>query len=118
VGAWLELDEQAGALVHPQHEIRVEIAKWLVSILCRGPQTTSADYPRHMLLRKMEMAQRQLAVLDVVDPGKGSVASWPKVRPHNSKWTVIISAGFSQKGSKVIEFCTSCVAFTFPHKCI
>jgi hypothetical protein len=70
VGAWLELDEQAGALVHPQHEIRVEIAKWLVSILCRGPQSTSADYPRHMLLRKMEMAQRQLAVLDVVDPGK------------------------------------------------
>jgi hypothetical protein len=70
VGAWLELDEQAGALVHPQHEIRVEIAKWLVSILCRGPQTTSADYPRHMLLRKMEMAQRQLAVLDVVDPGR------------------------------------------------
>ncbi len=100
MGAWLELDEQAGALVHPQHEIRVEIAKWLISILCRGPKTTSADYPRHMLLRKMEMAQRQLAVLDVVDPGRGSVARSPNFRPHNSKETVKILAGFSQHGSK------------------
>ena len=72
VAKWLELDRRAAARVHPQHQIRVEVAKWLVSILCRGPSATSEDFPRHELEHKLEMAQRQLNVLEVVDPGKSS----------------------------------------------
>ncbi len=69
VAKWLDLDERAAAQVHPQHEVRIEIAKWLGSILCRGPHSTNADYPREQLVRKMDLVRRQLTVLDIVDPG-------------------------------------------------
>ena len=38
---WLELLDLALTRVHPHHEVVIEIAKFLVPILCRGPGQTT-----------------------------------------------------------------------------
>ena len=41
---WLELLDLALTRLHPHHEVVIEIAKFLVPILCRGPgQTTEVE---------------------------------------------------------------------------
>ena len=41
---WLELLDLALTRLHPHHELVIEIAKFLVPILCRGPgQTTEVE---------------------------------------------------------------------------
>ena len=37
VDSWLSILSDARPKFHPQHMIMIEIAKWLVPILCRGP---------------------------------------------------------------------------------
>ena len=37
VESWLKILSDARPKFHPQHMIMIEIAKWLVPILCRGP---------------------------------------------------------------------------------
>ena len=37
VDSWLRILSEARPKFHPQHMIMIEIAKWLVPILCRGP---------------------------------------------------------------------------------
>ena len=38
---WLELLDLALTRLHPHHELVIEIAKFLVPILCRGPGQTT-----------------------------------------------------------------------------
>ena len=38
---WLELLDLALTRLHPHHEVVIEIAKFLVPILCRGPGQTT-----------------------------------------------------------------------------
>ena len=54
VGAWLGLKSRADHVLHPQHEVLCELAKWLLPVLCRAPNQTLADFPRHLLLTKVE----------------------------------------------------------------
>lgn len=43
--AWLKLENVSLKLVHPQHEVMLEIIKWLVPVLCRGPHQSLSDFP-------------------------------------------------------------------------
>ena len=69
VPAWLALEEEVSRLVHPQHEVRCEIAKWLVPILARAPGTPTTAFPDHQVRMKLDLAQALLAVLQIVEPG-------------------------------------------------
>ena len=67
--AWLALDEEVVGVVHPQHEARYEVAKWLVPILARAPGASTSSFPLEMVQRKVELAEVMVAVLEVVEPG-------------------------------------------------
>jgi len=69
VDKWLELEKSSLKLVHPQHEVMLEITKWLVPVLCRGPNQVTSEFPISLVRRKLKLAQSYLSVLDVVEPG-------------------------------------------------
>ena len=69
VPAWLALEEEVSRVVHPQHEVRCELAKWLVPILARAPGTPTTAFPEHQVRLKLDLAQALLAVLEIVEPG-------------------------------------------------
>ena len=56
-------------VVHPHHEAVIEIGKFLIPILCRGPGMRTEQFPIELVKRKLELAHIQLTVLTVVDPG-------------------------------------------------
>lgn len=67
---WLGLESTAKCHFHPQHEVMCEIAKWLVPILCRGPESRSiGHFPRYLVETKLRLASNYLNVLNIVDPG-------------------------------------------------
>ena len=69
VNAWLKLEKSALKLVHPQHEVMLEIAKWMLPILCRGPNQPTSKFPPSKVEKKLDLAQRYFSVLSVVEPG-------------------------------------------------
>ena len=68
---YLEIYHEALQVVHPQHEIMCEIAKWLVPIFCRTVpgSITLNDYPGHEIVLKKELCHNYLNVLKKVKPG-------------------------------------------------
>ena len=69
IPAWLALEEEVSRVVHPQHEVRCELAKWLVPILARAPGTPTTAFPEKQVRLKLNLAQALLAVLQIVEPG-------------------------------------------------
>ena len=69
VNAWLKLENASLKLVHPQHEVMLEIIKWLVPVLCRGPNQSLSHFPISLVQKKLSLAQRYFGVLNVVEPG-------------------------------------------------
>ena len=69
IPAWLALEEELRKVVHPQHEVRCDLAKWLVPILARAPGTPTTAFPDHQIELKLDLAQALLAVLQIVEPG-------------------------------------------------
>ena len=69
VEGWLQCLHSVLKVVHPHHEAVIEIGKFLIPILCRGPGMRTEDFPLELVKRKLELANIQLAVLKVVDPG-------------------------------------------------
>ena len=69
VNAWLKLEKSALKLVHPQHEVMLEIAKWMLPILCRGPNQPTSKFPPSKVQKKLDLAKRYFSVLSVVEPG-------------------------------------------------
>ena len=69
VDMWLKLLDLALTVVHPQHEIIVQIAKFLIPIMCRGPGQKTEDFPLNLVRRKLELVQSAMNVLNVLDPG-------------------------------------------------
>jgi hypothetical protein len=57
VEQWLGLKSRADHVLHPQHEVLCEVAKWLLPVLCRAPNQTLADFPRHLVLTKVSIYQ-------------------------------------------------------------
>ncbi len=57
VELWLGLKSRADLVLHPQHEVLCEVAKWLLPVLCRAPNQTLADFPRHLVLTKVSVYQ-------------------------------------------------------------
>ena len=55
--------------LHPQHEVRYEVAKWLVPILARAPGRPYTDFPASLVALRLSLARAQLEVLRVVEPG-------------------------------------------------
>ena len=47
----------------------LEIIKWLVPVLCRGPNQSLSDFPISLVQKKLCLAQRYFGVLNVVEPG-------------------------------------------------
>merc|ERR1711892_151408 len=66
---WLALLDSALSVVHPQHEVVIEIAKFLVPVLCRAPNRRTSGFPIELVRRKLELAGWYLNVTNVVDPG-------------------------------------------------
>ena len=68
---YLEVYQEALQVVHPQHEIMCEIAKWLVPIMCRTvPGTiTLNDYPEDDITLKKNLCLHYLNVTKKVKPG-------------------------------------------------
>jgi len=66
---WLELLSRTKLQFHPQHMVMIEIAKWLVPILCRGPSLSFPDFPMELVTIKLELATNYLKVLNIVEPG-------------------------------------------------
>ena len=50
---WLELLDLALTRLHPHHELVIEIAKFLVPILCRGPGQTTEVKVSIIVLEKV-----------------------------------------------------------------
>ena len=69
VEGWLQCLRSVLKEVHPHHEAVIEIGKFLLPILCRGPGMRTEQFPPELVKRKLELANIQLAVLTVVDPG-------------------------------------------------
>ena len=69
VSAWLQLLDHALMKVHHQHEVVIEIAKFLVPIMCRGPGMKTSDFPLKLVKSKLDLAQWHLNVTETVDPG-------------------------------------------------
>ena len=69
VEGWLHCLHSVLKVVHPHHEAVIEIGKFLIPILCRGPGMRTEHFPIELVKRKLELANIQLAVLTVVDPG-------------------------------------------------
>ena len=68
---YLEIYHEALQVVHPQHEIMCEIAKWLVPIFCRTVpgSITLNDYPQEDVILKKKLCQNYLNVIKKVKPG-------------------------------------------------
>ena len=66
---WLSFLDTALTIVHPQHEVIVEISKFLLPIMCRGPGQRTDDFPLSLVKRKLELVKSTLNVLNVLDPG-------------------------------------------------
>ena len=68
---YLEIYHEALQVVHPQHEIMCEIAKWLVPIMCRTVPgaITLNDYPEHDITLKKNLCFNYLNVMKKVKPG-------------------------------------------------
>ena len=69
VGKWLKCLNSALKVVHPHHEAVIEIGKFLIPILCRGPGMKTEQFPTELVKRKLELANNQLDVLTIIDPG-------------------------------------------------
>jgi len=69
IDIWIPFLEIALKVVHPQHEAIIEIAKFLVPVLCRAPNKRTSDFPIQLIKRKLELAQWHLNVTNIVDPG-------------------------------------------------
>lgn len=70
VQSWLDLELEAATHLHPQHGVICEIAKWCVPIMARRVNNVDAD-PALIknMRRKLRLAERYLAVLNIVEPG-------------------------------------------------
>ena len=66
---WLTFLDTALSVVHPQHEVIIEIAKFLVPVLCRAPGRRTSDFPLSLVRKKLELARWYLNVTNIVDPG-------------------------------------------------
>ena len=68
---YLEIYHEAAQLVHPQHEIICEIAKWLVPIFCRTVpgRITLNDYPLEDVILKKKLCDSYLNVMKQIKPG-------------------------------------------------
>ena len=66
---WLDLLGRAEPYFHPQHMVMIDIAKWLVPVLCRGPGLSFPHFPLDQVQTKLRLATNYLAVLEIVEPG-------------------------------------------------
>ena len=66
---WLNFLDMALTIVHPQHEVMVEVSKFLLPIMCRGPGQRTEDFPLSLVERKLDLVKSTLNVLNVLDPG-------------------------------------------------
>ena len=69
VESWLSLVYEARPKFHSQHMVMIELAKWLVPILCRGPGVDLSQFPLELVNTRLELATSFLNVLNVVEPG-------------------------------------------------
>merc|ERR1711902_295238 len=69
VDSWLSLVVEARPKFHKQHMVMIELAKWLVPILCRGPGMDLSQFPIDLVHLRLNLAISFLNVLDVVEPG-------------------------------------------------
>ena len=69
VDSWLSLVDEARPKFHKQHMVMIELAKWLVPILCRGPGADLSQFPLDLVHTRLDLAISFLNVLDVVEPG-------------------------------------------------
>ena len=69
VGLWLKCLNNVLKEVHPHHEAVIEIGKFLIPILCRGPGMKTDQFPLELVKKKLELATNQLSVLSLIDPG-------------------------------------------------
>ena len=49
--------------------VMIDIAKWLVPILCRAPGRSFQHFSPHLVQTKLELATNYLAVLEITEPG-------------------------------------------------
>ena len=54
---------------HPQHMVMIDIAKWLVPILCRGPGRSFHHFSPELVQTRLELATNYLNVLEITEPG-------------------------------------------------
>ena len=66
---WLRLVDFALKSVHHHHDVIIEIAKFLIPIMCRGPGMTTDDFPLELVRRKLQIATWHYDVVKVIDPG-------------------------------------------------
>ena len=60
-------------VVHPQHEIICEIAKWLLPIFCRGPGLTVSHFSEEDFDLKHKLCLNYLRVVDKIKPGLNKI---------------------------------------------
>lgn len=66
---WLEQLNKARPYFHPQHMVMIDIAKWLVPILCRAPGRSFQHFSPELVQTKLELATNYLTVLEITEPG-------------------------------------------------
>ena len=49
--------------------VMIDIAKWLVPILCRAPGLSLQHFPLEQVQTKLQLATNYLKVLEIVEPG-------------------------------------------------
>ena len=62
----LALHDEASALVHPNHHVLCDLAKWLAPVYCRcsdGAAAPLENFPRKDVERKRDMCSRQIRIL-------------------------------------------------------
>ena len=64
---------KAITVVHPQHEIICEIAKWLLPIFCRGPGLTVSHFSEEDFDLKHKLCLNYLRVVDKIKPGLNKI---------------------------------------------
>merc|ERR1712066_251177 len=69
VAAMLALYDEASSLLHPNHHVLCDLAKWLVPVYCRNGAVPLDDFPRSDVERKQNMCSRQIRILEHVSPG-------------------------------------------------
>ena len=63
VAAMLALYDEASSLLHPNHHVLCDLAKWLVPVYCRKGAVPLDDFPRSDVERKQNMCSRQIRIL-------------------------------------------------------